>query len=157
MKTKTMNHEDTEDNKAPATLKLWICCHCGSPRVYGSSTECKTCGTLLHDTASYARVDPPAAPDEADKVVAQELIEGAFGKRGQSPIYQTAGRIIEELQEKFTAALAQARKEATQQTWDKAIESARAVNPLLTFGSANGSMMKKCIVTTLQSASKVER
>lgn len=42
---------------APTHLKLWICCHCLSPRLYGSRTDCHICGALLHETADYGRKD----------------------------------------------------------------------------------------------------
>ena len=52
-----MKLTEEQQSNVPLRLKLWICCHCGGPRLYGSSTECKTCGALLCDTAEYTLLD----------------------------------------------------------------------------------------------------
>lgn len=49
------------DGYTPTTLKLWICSHCLSPRLYGSKEGCYACGNKLHDTAEYVRRDAIAA------------------------------------------------------------------------------------------------
>lgn len=52
----TTQLSESEENHAPTTLELWICCHCGNPRLYGSGA-CKYCGAQLHDTGQYVRQD----------------------------------------------------------------------------------------------------
>lgn len=63
--------------------------------------------------------------NEKDKALVQEIIEEVFGKSGQSPIYQTAGRLIAEVSEKFTAALTAARRETEEAAWTQALNMAR--------------------------------
>ena len=58
--------ENEVETVAPETLHLWICCRCLSPRLYGSTPECPVCETRLHDTATYARVDP-ATPSPVEE------------------------------------------------------------------------------------------
>lgn len=104
-----------------------------------------------YEALEHELYSAPPAPDEADKVLVQEMIENAFGKRGQSPIYQTAGRLIEELQSKFTAALAQARSE----TWEAAARLARAMATGETFETGRQKALN--IAAALESAAKQER
>lgn len=60
---------------APNFLKLWICTHCLSPRLYGSRTDCHVCGALLHDTAEYGRINPPKSDEHATGEATKALAE----------------------------------------------------------------------------------
>lgn len=50
-------HPALDADHAPRHLKLWICSHCLSPRLYGSGTDCLVCGSLNRVTAEYVRAD----------------------------------------------------------------------------------------------------
>lgn len=85
----------------------------------------------------------PPAPDEAEKAVARKIINDGPG----GAIYH-----YDEHVERIAVALAQARKEAAQQTWEKAVGISKCVTLPPSLREA-----REQIVDALESASKVER
>lgn len=122
----------------------------------GCASTGRTVGEKWICDNHLSTADASTTPDEVDKALARQLIEGMFGKRGQSPIYGTAGRLLEELQDKFAAALAQARK----QTWEKAIKAVPQVGVTFPEGYEewiDAPSYREHVIAALESASKQER
>jgi hypothetical protein len=147
---------------------------------YGDTASgymCADCGVDLDDTPVLSTTTPrDAAREVAQKIVddfrysiaptetlrfmnTQPLVEAiaaALPPAAPAP----AGMGLHECNKPAQGFNADREKKVASQARAQAIaecvEAANAVNPELTFGSANGSMMKKCIVSELESLAKGE-
>lgn len=104
--------------------------------------------------ASMQPVAPTGKVSEGDEALVQQIVDSCkFGYADNEVDEESTENpdVIEAsyrwLNKRFTAALATVRREQI-----RAIrERIATVNPHLTFGSANGSMMKKCILAEVDS------